>query len=138
MPASPLTSEPAISADGRQIKLDYNSRESSAHCGQRKHICRFVGPPTLQICITTGGSVASYCGFQISHLNPDQNKLFHICRGGKEKKEKKNAATTVGRLFISFVLACESDAVTFNQLISFFLLLFFSRSILKNIFFFFY
>lgn len=75
-PNSLLTSEPQKRGNRKQIKLDYNSTvESSAYSGQQS-IFADLSASQKQICITTGQSMSSYCGFQISHLNPHQNELF--------------------------------------------------------------
>lgn len=49
-------------ANGRQIKLDYNSGESSAHCGQQS-VFADLSALRVQICITTGSGSGSFALF---------------------------------------------------------------------------
>lgn len=67
------TSAAARRANGRQIKLDYNSSESSAHCGQQS-VFADLSALRAQICITTGGGggfalfIFSFCPSQPSKI----------------------------------------------------------------------
>lgn len=104
--ASLPTSAAARRASGRQIKLDYNSRESSAHCGQQS-VFADLSALRVQICITTGGGGSSFELFLfylfLLFLPESASKILSRIESLFAQRGKENSENKTNLLFLFFL-----------------------------------